>query len=73
MSGWVVSVGGEYPCEFFVCNLSGLWKAVHAAYDFDQDVSPTINEVEEIVLVDDALGNFGDMDLHEFRSCHWCP
>lgn len=29
-------------------------------------------ELGEVILVDELLGNVGELDSHIFRSVHWC-
>ena len=52
---WFVSVWAEFCDELFECYDSGFFKAVHAATDFEIDVSFGFDG--EVVLVHDLLGD----------------
>ena len=55
--GLDVTVSGKVGNEFIIGNAAGLWKAVHAFLYFDTYKSLVVCKFQEVVLINDCLGN----------------
>ena len=51
-----------------VCKKSSLFKAIHCSSDFDVDIAIGYNEVGQVVLVNDFLGNIAEVHTHVLKS-----
>ena len=69
--GWEVSCFSKDFFKFFVGEHSGLFETVHGTSNFHVDISIWGNDVVEFVLVDDLLGDVGELHSHVFVSVQW--
>ena len=68
--GLDVAMSGKVGNKLVVGNAAGLGKAIHAFSDFNVDKALVVGKFEEVVLVNDGLGNDFERDAHVFIAFH---